>query len=92
MAVRLEHCLRTASPGRPVLLVPGAFTGVWVGRDVVGRTGDHVIPQAEVRRTADPLNARCRVFEGYSQTPSVEPGWELIAANMADWIDRLPAR
>lgn len=54
---------------------------------VVGATGDHIIPAAEVRRTAELLKAPCRIFEGYSHSVSVEPGWEAVAADLAAWIE-----
>jgi pimeloyl-ACP methyl ester carboxylesterase len=56
---------------------------------VVGATGDHLIPASEVRRTGRMLDAPCRIFEGFSHTPFVEPGWEAIADDLAEWIDDL---
>ncbi|MEJ2515295.1 MAG: alpha/beta hydrolase [Gammaproteobacteria bacterium] len=53
---------------------------------VVGTTGDHLIPASEVRRTAALLDAPCRIFEGFSHTPFVEPDWEIIADDLVRWI------
>ncbi len=61
-------------------MIPGGFRGLFPA------TGDHIIPESEVRRTADLLNAPCRIFEGYSHSPSVEPGWETIASDLTQWI------
>ena len=70
------------------LLRPGAATGgTGVPTYVVGATGDHLIPASEVRRTARMLDAPCKVFDGFSHSPFVEPGWEKIAADIARWID-----
>lgn len=52
----------------------------------IGMTGDHIIPAAEVARTAIQIGAESRIFEGYSHTPMVEPDWELIARDMVGWI------
>jgi len=54
---------------------------------VVGASGDHLIPACEVRRTARALGAPCRIFEGFSHTPFVEPGWETIADDIAGWVE-----
>ncbi len=54
---------------------------------VVGTSGDHLIPETEVRRTARLLDAPCRIFEGFSHTPFVEPDWETIAQDLAEWIE-----
>lgn len=71
-----------------VLVRPRAHAGpLEMPLYVVGTTGDHLIPACEVRRTARMLEAPCRVFEGFSHTPFVEPGWETIADDIAGWIE-----
>ena len=52
----------------------------------VGATGDHLVPDCEVRRTARALGAPCRIFEGFSHPPFVEPGWAAIPEDIAGWI------
>jgi pimeloyl-ACP methyl ester carboxylesterase len=54
-----------------------------------GAEGDHVIPANEVRRAAQAMGARARIFAGMSHTPQCEPDWKDVADDILAWIRKL---
>ena len=57
---------------------------------VVGSGDDRFIPPGVSRRIAQRYNAPFHLAEGHGHFLFSEPGWEVQAAFMLDWIDRLP--
>ena len=57
---------------------------------VVGSDEDRFIPPGVSRRIAERYHAPFHVAEGHGHFLFSEPGWEVQAAVMLDWIDALP--
>ena len=57
---------------------------------VVASDDDRFIPPGVSRRIAERYHASLRVAEGHGHFLFSEPGWEVQAAAILDWIDALP--
>jgi len=57
---------------------------------VVGSDDDRFIPPGVSRRIAERYHAPFHLAEGHGHFLFSEPGWEMQAAVMLDWIDALP--
>lgn len=57
---------------------------------VVGSEDDRFIPPGVSRRIAQRYEAQFHLAEGHGHFLFSEPGWEVQAAFMLDWIDSLP--
>lgn len=54
---------------------------------VVGAGEDRITPGRVVRKIAARYGADFRFHEGFAHVVTLEPGWERVAADVADWLD-----
>ena len=72
-----------------------AFAGVSVDATrirspmlVVAAREDRITPARMVRKIARKYRAELRVYDGHAHMLLLEPGWELIAGEVATWLDK----
>ena len=53
---------------------------------VVGAENDALIVAKKIKRTAQALNADCRIFSGMAHDMMLEEGWKEVADHMIDWL------
>ncbi len=53
---------------------------------VIGAAGDHFLPPRIARAIARKYGAEYREYDGHGHYIVGEPGWELVADDVADWI------
>jgi pimeloyl-ACP methyl ester carboxylesterase len=58
---------------------------------VVGAAQDRLTPARVVRKIARRYGAEHREFPGQGHWVLGQPGWQDVATDVADWLDRLPA-
>jgi pimeloyl-ACP methyl ester carboxylesterase len=58
---------------------------------VIGGTQDRIVPVSVVRKTARKYRdvATCREYADHAHRVIMEPGWEKIAADIADWLKQV---
>src|SRR5438876_5139321 len=55
---------------------------------VVAGREDRITPARMVRKIAQKYRAELRVYDGHAHMVLLEPGWELIAGEVASWLDK----
>src|SRR2546425_8142488 len=55
---------------------------------VVAGREDRITPARMVRKIAQKYRAELRVYDGHAHMVLLEPGWELIAREVASWLDK----
>lgn len=55
---------------------------------VVGAREDRITPGQVARKVAARYGADFRLHEGFAHMITLEPGWERVAADVADWLER----
>ncbi|TNC79378.1 MAG: hypothetical protein C9356_19500 [Oleiphilus sp.] len=53
----------------------------------IGAKGDHIIPAAEVERSARTLGSPLKVYEGLSHTYQAESSWPMVASDIQHFIE-----
>ncbi len=59
---------------------------------VIGGREDRIVAPKVVEWTAKQLGVPARVYDGHAHWLLAEPGWQAIATDVADFLDRLPVR
>ena len=54
---------------------------------VVAGREDRITPAKMVRKIARKYGAELRVYDGHAHMVLLEPGWEVIAREVATWLD-----
>jgi pimeloyl-ACP methyl ester carboxylesterase len=57
---------------------------------VIGAGEDNITPVKTVRKVAHKYRADYREYPGFAHMVVLEPGWERVAADVADWLDQVP--
>jgi pimeloyl-ACP methyl ester carboxylesterase len=59
---------------------------------VIAGTDDRFIPAKTVARVARRYGVPVRLMPGHGHMIVLEPGWQELAGNVADWFASIPAR
>ena len=54
---------------------------------VIGAIEDQLTPAKMARKIAQKYQAEYRVYSGFAHMLILEPGWEQIAKDIADWLE-----
>lgn len=57
---------------------------------VIGGERDVIFPPGIVRRNAAAYGVEARIYPGMAHNLMLDPGWEQVAAELSDWVRRIP--
>lgn len=57
---------------------------------VVGASKDRITPPRLTKKVAEKYAADLRSYEGFAHMLPLEPRWERVAADVADWLAGAP--